>query len=159
MLNVRRINMSNTGPCSMFRALRDSSIILLVVTLIAVSVSLMGCTEDEFAKNSYTTLESARIVYDTAMSAAADMRISNEITEAEWNKLIANTTAFQTAGLVASTLVAKYVSCQDKDPNSSETAVAKEMAVRMLEALRKDYDVLLPQLISLGVSNRLPVLE
>ena len=60
---------------------------LLALIAVFTLMPLTACDADDFALNSYKTLESSAITYNMVMDAAADMRASGTLDEEKWGTL------------------------------------------------------------------------
>lgn len=61
--------------------------LLLILAAVFTLMPLTACDADDFALNSYKTLESSAITYNMVMDAAADMRASGTLDEEKWGTL------------------------------------------------------------------------
>lgn len=61
--------------------------LLLILVAVFTLMPLTACDADDFALNSYKTLESSAITYNMVMDAAADMRASGTLDEEKWGTL------------------------------------------------------------------------
>ena len=61
--------------------------VLLLLALVFTIMPLTACDADDFALNSYKTLESSAITYNMIMDSAADMRESGTLDEDKWDEL------------------------------------------------------------------------
>lgn len=60
---------------------------ILVLIAALTLMPLTACDADDFALNSYKTLESSAITYNMVMDAAADMRATGTLSEEKWGTL------------------------------------------------------------------------
>ena len=64
-----------------------SRFVFSLLAAVFLLLPVQGCEADDFALNSYKTLESSAITYNMVMDAAADMRASGTLDEDKWNTL------------------------------------------------------------------------
>ena len=64
-----------------------SRFVFSLLAAVFLLLPVQGCEADDFALNSYKTLESSAITYNMVMGAAADMRASGTLDEDKWDTL------------------------------------------------------------------------
>ena len=123
--------------------------ILLVLVAIFALMPLTACEADDFALNSYKTLESSAITYNMVMDAAADMRASGTLDEDKWNTLRDAALVYYDSYQTAVSALALYMGVLEATDGE---APSKANIEKLVEAVSTGISDLLTCAINLGVT-------
>ena len=116
----------------------------LLITM-ALCVALVGCSSksDDIVEASYKTLTTAAVVYDAAMSSAADLYKQGHLTEAQYNKVRDAALTYYEAYFAAVDALVAY-----RNTSSEE---GKEQILGYVDVLKSSLNVLLTVAEGIGV--------
>lgn len=123
--------------------------ILLVLVAVFALMPLTACEADDFALNSYKTLESSAITYNMVMDAAADMRASGTLDEDKWNTLRDAALVYYDSYQTAVSALALYMGVLEATDGE---APSKANIEKLVEAVSTGISDLLTCAINLGVT-------
>ena len=105
---------------------------LAIVAMLAFAV---GCTsEEDFTKNTYKSLKSAEIAYDTGMKVAAEAHKGGIINDEEKIQVIEAARIFHSSFMVAS--AALEVAVETKD----DSQTARDRVLSAMTTMWRNYD-------------------
>lgn len=79
-----------------------------------MAVALVGCNHEEAALNTYKTLNSSAITYDTVMKSASEMHKAGQLSDEKWTELVNVALMYYDAYQVAVSALYVYVDAQEK---------------------------------------------
>lgn len=116
----------------------------LLITL-ALCVALVGCSSksDDIVETGYKSLTTAAVVYDAAMSSAADLYKQGHLTETQYNKVRDAALTYYQAYFAATDALMAY-----KEASSEE---GKEQILAYVDVLKSSLNILLVVVEGIGV--------
>lgn len=119
------------------------NIYVMFLTLF-MAVALVGCDHETAALNTYKTLNSSAITYDTVMKAAAEMRDAGKLSETKWVELVDAATVYYDAYQAAVSALYVYVEAQEKaeEPDASIlVAMVSQCSEALNDFVQKAYQL------------------
>ncbi len=101
-----------------------------------MAMTLVACDHESAALNTYKTLNSSAITYDTVMKSAADMRRAGQLSDAKWAELVDAATIYYDAYQAAVSALYVYVDAQEK-AQPADTSLLVTMTSQCSEALNE----------------------
>lgn len=99
-----------------------------------MAMALVACDHESAALNTYKTLNSSAITYDTVMKSAADMRDAGQFSDEKWAELVDAATIYYDAYQAAVSALYVYVEAQEK-AQTPDTSLLVTAASQCSEAL------------------------
>ena len=109
-----------------------------------MAVALVGCNPEEAALNTYKTLNTSAVTYDTVMKSAADMRDAGQLSDEKWVELVDAATIYYDAYQAAVSALYVYVEAQEKaqTPDASLLVIAASQCSEALnDFVQKAYQL------------------
>ena len=126
-----------------------SRFVFSLLAAVFLLLPVQGCEADDFALNSYKTLESSAITYNMVMDAAADMRASGTLDEDKWNTLRDAALVYYDSYQTAVSALALYMGVLEATDGE---APSKANIEELVEAVSTGISDLLTCAINLGVT-------
>lgn len=130
--------------------------VLLLLALVFTLMPLTACDADDFALNSYKTLESSAITYNMIMDSAADMRESGTLDEAKWDELREAALVYYDAYQTAVFALALYMGVLEATDGKAPT---KANIQKLVDAVSTGISDLLTCAVKLGITIKEAVNE
>lgn len=120
----------------------------LPILAVIVLLTMVGCATTSFDKQAYTTVASAKTVYDTTMSALGNLQAQGKLSDADIQKILPIARIYYQAYLVAEAAYEVYHKSlsstdQDKLITTLTDAAAK---LSSLSAILVPYNITVQQL-------------
>lgn len=122
---------------------------LLALIAVFTLMPLTACDADDFALNSYKTLESSAITYNMVMDAAADMRTSGTLDEEKWGALRDAALVYYDSYQTAVSALALYMGVLEATDGVSPS---KENLQQLVAAVSTGINDLLTCAMNLGIT-------
>lgn len=123
--------------------------VLWLLALVFTLMPLTACDADDFALNSYKTLESSAITYNMIMDSAADMRESGTLDEAKWDELREAALVYYDAYQTAVSALALYMGVLEATNGKAPT---KANIQKLVDAVSTGISDLLTCAVKLGIT-------
>ena len=122
---------------------------ILVLIAAFTLMPLTACDADDFALNSYKTLESSAITYNMVMDAAADMRASSTLSEEKWGALRDAALIYYDSYQTAVSALALYMGVLEATDGEAPT---KANIQELVDAVSTGISDLLTCAVNLGIT-------
>ena len=133
-----------------------SRFIFSLLAAVFFLLPVQGCEADDFALNSYKTLESSAITYNMVMGAAADMRASGTLDEDKWDELREAALVYYDAYQTAVSALALYMGVLEATDGKAQT---KANIQELVDAVSTGISDLLTCAVKLGITIKEAVNE
>lgn len=122
---------------------------LLALIAAFTLMPLTACDADDFALNSYKTLESSAITYNMVMDAAADMHESGTLDEEKWSTLRDAALVYYDSYQTAVSALALYMGVLEATDGEAPT---KANIQELVDAVSTGISDLLTCAVKLGIT-------
>ena len=123
---------------------------LIVFLLILVLPVIFGCTKNDFSTNTYKTLKSAQVVYDTTMKVTSKMKVEGSLSQEKWDKISKVANKFRLSGQLVARLMKTY-SKNIKDNPSGDDITGKSAVKTAIGVMLINYKELLVFTQEIGI--------
>ena len=126
-----------------------SKFLFALLAAVFLALPLQGCKQDEIALTAYKSIQSSGITYNLVMEAAADMKASGTLSEAQWTTLCEAALVYYDAYQLAVSSLSMYVGVLEATDGEAPTA---DTVQELVAAVSSSIGDLLTCAVSLGIS-------